>query len=80
MIRAKIEPEADGEDQLQAFTALRKDVEMKLDRILMAVPEQLHDVGGASASKSNGATHTGSDAPPAYTGPEVGILASKASR
>lgn len=80
VIRAKIEPEEDGEDQLQAFSALRKDIEVKLDRILMTVPEQLHDAGEAGASVSNGVSRARSDAPPAYTGPEVGILASKAGR
>lgn len=38
IIKTKIEPAADGRDQAEAFNALRRDIEMRLDRILCDVP------------------------------------------
>jgi hypothetical protein len=56
IIAAKVEPETDGETQLQAFRALRKDVEIKLDRILEEVPSSGEAVavleGGAAGEPS----------------------------
>jgi len=47
VIRAKIEPIADGEDQKEAFGALKKYVEMELDGVLESVPS-----GSAAARAS----------------------------
>jgi hypothetical protein len=80
VIRAKIEPEEDGKDQTEAFLALRKDVEMKLERILQAVPSGGEDVDAVAGPSSPSAMRPGpgpgpggrslipSDAPPAYEG------------
>lgn len=38
IIKTKIEPTADGRDQAEAFNALRRDIEIRLDRILSDVP------------------------------------------
>lgn len=38
VIKTKIEPSTDGRDQAEAFNALRRDVEIRLDRILTEVP------------------------------------------
>lgn len=38
IVKAQIEPEGDGKDQAQAFLALRRHVEIQLDRILSDVP------------------------------------------
>lgn len=38
VIAAKVEPDGDGKDHAQAFRALKKDVEIKLDRILSEIP------------------------------------------
>ena len=45
IVKAQIEPAADGKDQAQAFVALRKYIEMQLDEVLREVP-------GASTSKA----------------------------
>lgn len=58
-ITAKIEPESDGSDNREAFLALKKDVEVRLDRVLQGVP----------SGSNSAATATPSDAPPAYGGP-----------
>ncbi|GAB1743059.1 hypothetical protein NU219Hw_g8754t1 [Hortaea werneckii] len=49
VIHAKIEPTSDGNDQKEAFRALKRHVEMELDVILNHVP-------GASAAASNNVT------------------------
>lgn len=67
VITAKIEPELDGQDHEEAFMAFRKDVEIKLDRLLEAVPDIAGDVGQASTSNVVAA-----QAPPAYS-PSVGV-------
>lgn len=77
VIDAKIEPATDGTDQAEAFKALKKDVEVKLDRLLQQVPDR----GPATAGPSTGArsstrTRT-SDAPPAYGSTEVDMTPSK---
>lgn len=46
VIKTKIEPKADGRDQAEAFNALRRDIEIRLDKILSEVP------GESSASSS----------------------------
>lgn len=65
VIKAKIEPRADGKDQREAFLAFKKDVEVRLDRILQGVPN-----GSESTSAAP------SDAPPAY-GTENGGLSDR---
>ncbi|KAK3674662.1 hypothetical protein LTR78_005384 [Recurvomyces mirabilis] len=50
VIRAKLEPDEAGKDQTEAFMALKKDVEIKLERILQAVPDGGDDVEAASAA------------------------------
>ena len=37
-MKTKIEPGDDGKDQVEAFGALRRDIEIRLDRILSEVP------------------------------------------
>ena len=71
VIKAKVEPEADGANQEEAFKALRKDVEVKLDRILQSIPDR-DEAGMASASQG-----VSPDAPPAYSSPSVGMAAPK---
>ena len=73
VIHAKIEPVADGKDQKEAFRALKRHVEMKLDCILQDVP-----IGGAAVKATAGASRvpvagrgtlpgtSPVDAPPAY--------------
>ena len=51
VIKAQIEPARDGKDQSEAFNALRRDVEISLDRILKDVP-------GASGGKVDGGSKT----------------------
>ena len=67
-IAAKIEPETDGTDQREAFVALKKDIEVKLDRILQNVPSGPSDAG-PSRTRAPGTV----DAPPAYSSASVGI-------
>lgn len=62
VITAKIEPELDGQGHEEAFMALRKDVEIKLDRLLDAVPDIAGDTGRESAANAVAA-----QAPPAYS-------------
>jgi len=62
IIRAKIEPEADGEDQRTAFLALKRDIEVKLDQILQSVP----DTPSAAAGSSIRRTSMRVDVPPQY--------------
>lgn len=38
IIAAKIEPDGDGKDYAQAFKALKRDIEIKLDRIIREIP------------------------------------------
>ena len=45
IVKAQIEPAADGKDQAQAFVALRRHIEMQLDEVLREVP-------GASTGKA----------------------------
>lgn len=76
VIRAKIEPEADGRDQGEAFRALRKHVEMKLDKILMQVPDgnpsDLAARAGPSSPRVVGTQHPFIlDAPPEYGSGDV---------
>lgn len=62
IITAKIEPEADGEDQRTAFLALKIHIEVKLDQILQSVP----DTSSAAAGPSTRRTSMRVDAPPQY--------------
>lgn len=77
IIKAKIEPQADGENQAEAFRAFRKDVEVQLEQILQSVP-------GGSSSTAPGSSDVTSpvpvDAPPAYSGGDVGISEQKTSK
>ena len=63
VIRAKVEPDTDGGDQREAFLALKKYVEIELDRILQAVPSGPSFAGPSSAAGANRTT----DEPPAYS-------------
>lgn len=42
VVVTKIEPSDDGKDQVEAFMALRRDIEVRLDRILSMVPGEVH--------------------------------------
>lgn len=53
-IKVKIEPEADGRDVPEAFRAFKKDVEMRLERLLRDVPDGGGE-GGRRAGASGGA-------------------------
>ncbi len=68
VIKAKIEPEADGADQREAFLALRRYVETALDRILQTIPDR----GYATASAPPAGLST--DLPPAYTSGSPSVL------
>ncbi|KAF2102787.1 hypothetical protein NA57DRAFT_71772 [Rhizodiscina lignyota] len=57
VIDAKIEPLMDGEDQVQAFKALRKDVEIKLDRLLQQIPDRNFTAAGPSTTSTTDATN-----------------------
>lgn len=61
VIEAKVEPDADGKDQPEAFRALRKHVEVKLEHILQNVPGEGSATQGVADSRGMPA-----DAPPAY--------------
>ena len=56
IVKAQIEPAADGKDQAQAFVALRRHIEMRLDEVLSEVP-------GASTSKATRYTDEEDDMP-----------------
>lgn len=74
VIRAKIEPIADGEDQTEAFKAFKRDVEVQLDRILQKIPngsEGLESPGSAAAATSSSGRGP-ADAPPAYSSAGAG--------
>lgn len=60
-IKVKIEPEADGRDVPEAFRAFKKDVEMRLERLLRDVPDgggergaRAGAGGGAGGESGNG--------------------------
>ena len=74
IIKAKIEPQADGENQAEAFKAFRKDVEVQLEQILQSVPSG----SSSTATGSSGVTSlVPADAPPAYSNSGVGIADQK---
>ena len=69
VIRAKIDPGLDGKTQAEAFMAFRKDVEMRLDRILKSVPSSIP--AEAAPSRASSSTQAPlsplpADQPPAY--------------
>lgn len=70
VIKAKVEPEADGKDQMEAFEALRKHVEVRLEHLLASLPSEVPVAEGvAGPSRCNAPASLGgspSDAPPAY--------------
>ncbi|KAK5135463.1 hypothetical protein LTR08_005251 [Meristemomyces frigidus] len=69
IIHAKIEPVADGKDQKEAFRALKRHVEMRLDDILQEVPSgtaAAKMIAGSSRVPAAGARSVPVDAPPAY--------------
>ena len=72
VIKAKVEPEVDGADQREAFLALKKHVEVALDRILQAVPSGSSDTGPSRQGQS-----VTTEAPPAYSSDSVGIAGRK---
>jgi hypothetical protein len=79
-ITAKIEPELDGADQVEAFKVLKKDVEVKLDRVLMSIPHQGPSVSASAAgpSRANAVeAEEDDDDLPAYTSADVGMLQAK---
>ena len=71
VIRAKIEPALDGTDQKEAFYALRKDIEVKLDRILQSVPVGSSSTGVARSGNSGISSN---EEPPAYSSGGVGMV------
>lgn len=73
VIEAKIEPVLDGEDQTEAFKALKKDVEVKLDQILREVPDRQSTTVAVAGSSRRGPTSPLVDAPPAYGSRDVGM-------
>jgi hypothetical protein len=79
-ITAKIEPELDGADQVEAFKVLKKDVEVKLDRVLMSIPDHgpsgRASAAGPSTLSSVEAEEEDDDLP-AYTSADVGMLQAK---
>ena len=69
IVKAQIEPEHDGKDQAEAFLALRRHIEIQLDRILRDVPgaanvqhysdlDSPKQTAGTSASASATATRS----------------------
>lgn len=52
VIKTKIEPSADGRDQAEAFNALRRDIEIRLDRILCEVPGDSSAASGITSPSS----------------------------
>lgn len=84
VITTKIEPAGDGRDQAEAFNALRRDVEVRLDRILCEVPGEsppptakggttLSMAGQAPAQerRESGAARRPMAAPPVQRGEQV---------
>jgi len=74
VIKAKAEPESDGKDQAEAFKALRKDIEVKLEHILANVPTAepgIMDAAGPSRVPRAGTRTLPPDAPPAYGSGDV---------
>lgn len=69
VIRAKLEPSNDGVDQRDAFMKLKKDVEIKLDKILQSIPTSPSDAGPSNGARAAPTA----DAPPAYGSPAVGM-------
>lgn len=69
VIRAKLEPGDDGEDHFNAFMKLKKDVEIKLDRLLQSIPTSPGDAGAPSPATVGASA----DAPPAYGSTAVGM-------
>ncbi|KAK5125399.1 hypothetical protein LTR85_000508 [Meristemomyces frigidus] len=68
-IQAKIEPVADGKDQKESFRALKKHVELMLDRILQDVPSggaAIASVAGSSRAPTAAVRNVPVEAPPAY--------------
>jgi hypothetical protein len=78
-ITAKIEPELDGADQVEAFKVFKKDVEVKLDRVLMSIPDHGSSVSASIAgpSRANAGGAEEDDDLPAYTSADVGMLQAK---
>ena len=70
-IRAKIEPLTGGRTQRDAFLALRKTIEMKLDRILQSVPSGNSNASSVAAA---GIAAGMTDGPPAYEDEAVGVV------
>ena len=77
VIKAKIEPAMGGADQTEAFKALRKDVEVKLDRILQQVPDGRARGESLTAAGTSAVIAGPVDAPPAYSSPPVGVVHGK---
>jgi len=78
VIKAKIEPDQDGKDQTEAFKALRKGVEVELERILTSVPVALAGIeasevtaGPSRLPSRSGVGVLPADAPPAYGSADV---------
>lgn len=65
-IQAKIEPVGDGKDQKEAFRALKRHIEMLLDRILQDVPSDGEAIASAAGPSRAQAKSTPVEAPPAY--------------
>jgi hypothetical protein len=76
VIRVKIASETDGRDVAEAFRAFKKDVEIKLEKLLSDVPNgpvTLQSRDGERVMQSVSVAHIGNrtergiaDAPPAY--------------
>ena len=75
IIKAKLEPTADGSDQGEAMRAFRRDVEVKLDQILSSIPSRS---SSAAVSGSIPPSSASVDAPPAYSKGGVGAMIEKA--
>lgn len=67
VIKAKVEPEADGNDQAEAMRAFRRDVEVKLERLLQSIPSDSSSAGQRDNDLASPASPMPRDAPPAYT-------------
>ena len=74
VIRAKIEPDEDGKDQPEAFLAMKRFVEKKLEKILQDVPSDGKDIAAAAIAgpsrppMGGGTPILPMDSPPAYEG------------
>ena len=78
IIKAKIEPEADGENQAEAMKAFRRDVEVKLDQLLQTIPSGSSSIVPGSSGLASPASPVPSDAPPSYTSTGfVGVMDNK---